>query len=215
MRPEVTLKFAASLNGALDDAEDSRKIFSTDADFAEVQALRARNDAVLIGGETLRKDDPQLTIRSAELIDERKESGRAEQPLRVVLTRSGSFDPGLRLLREGEAPLIYTTAKGAECLQSARVRADVVRSDSMEVEISWLLADLSRRGIRTLLVEGGASILSEFLASGLFDHLRVAIAPEFIGDSNVPKLGSVAAPLELLGARAVGGLTVLEYRRAL
>jgi 5-amino-6-(5-phosphoribosylamino)uracil reductase len=86
-------------------------------------------------------------------------------------------------------------------------------------ELTEILADLGRRGIRRLLVEGGARLGAQFLAGGLVDELQLAIAPFFVGDPAAPRFAgpghypaSSAHPLHLAEARPVGEMVLLRYR---
>ncbi|WP_376774777.1 dihydrofolate reductase family protein [Amycolatopsis jiangsuensis] len=83
--------------------------------------------------------------------------------------------------------------------------------------LEWVLDDLAARGVRTLLVEGGAAVHTQFLVAGLADELRLAVAPVVVGDSRAPRFlsdGAFPRPLELAEARRLGDVAVLRYRAA-
>ena len=213
-RPVVHLKFACSLDGALDDAQEQRKTFSTEADTAEVQKLRAQADAILIGAETLRKDDPLLNLKSADLIGGRKAQGRSSEPARIILTKSGNIPAGSKLFQEGSGErIIFTTSTGIEPLRALNLQAEIIEAPGETIEVAWMLKELHRRGVKILLVEGGASLLASFYSAGLFDFIRTAISPEFISGENVPRWQATHSSLQLLRARNVGGMTTLEYSK--
>jgi len=213
-RPVVHLKFACSLDGALDDAQAERKTFSTEADSAEVQKLRAYSDAILIGAETLRKDNPVLDLKKPDLISERASKGRPGEPARIVVTASGVIPAASKLFQDGSgARIIFSGRRGIEKLRLQRLPAELIEAPGERIELSWMLEELHRRGIGVLLVEGGAGLLSEFYNAGLFDFIRTAVAPEFIRGENVPRWQAGPAPLQLLRAQNLGGMTVLEYSK--
>ncbi|MCB0322673.1 MAG: RibD family protein [Bdellovibrionales bacterium] len=225
-RPEILLKAAISLDGYLDDSLPRRRILSGPEDLAEVAELRAACDAILVGAGTLRADNPRLHVHSERLRAARVELGHAPQPLRVSLTASGALDPRLEIFQtadpnQGERPpLIYTPEKTAERLRATlQCQAEVAGAPGDRVEFEWLLADLARRGIKQLLVEGGSEIIEQLLRHGLADLFRLAVAQSIFGkNGGVPlwkddRLFTVDHAYQLSSARQVGQMTVLTYSR--
>ncbi|MEE2046656.1 dihydrofolate reductase family protein, partial [Nocardiopsis tropica] len=96
-RPHTILSCAISVDGRIDDTTPERLRLSNEADFAEVDELRAGCDAILVGAGTLRADDPRLLVRSPALRARRRGEGRTENLLKVLVTRSGEFDPRARV----------------------------------------------------------------------------------------------------------------------
>jgi 5-amino-6-(5-phosphoribosylamino)uracil reductase len=136
----------------------------------------------------------------------------------AILVGAGTIrrdDPGLRS-RSGPSPLRVAVTSGA-LPPAARFFADgnhVVFTGS-PVDLRAMLADLAGRGVGRLMVEGGGSVLAQFLALGLADELRLAVAPLFVGDPRAPRFaGAPSAPraATLAGVRDVGGTAVLTYR---
>jgi len=182
-RPYTVLSCCVSLDGYLDDASARRLVLSNAADLDRVDALRAGCDAILVGATTVRNDDPRLLIRSAERRADRARRGLAPSPTKVTVTGRGKLDPQARFFSTGRATrLVYCpsqTAEGARALLGGR--ACVVDAGEA-VRMTWLSEDLHRRGVRRLLVEGGGTILTQFLAHGVVDELQLAVAPLFVGD---------------------------------
>jgi diaminohydroxyphosphoribosylaminopyrimidine deaminase/5-amino-6-(5-phosphoribosylamino)uracil reductase len=116
-----------------------------------VQALRATVNAILIGAETLRRDNPQLTVRGVRA---------AKQPWRAIVTRNGVLPPESRLLTDG-----------------LRERTIVYRDKSWDE----VLVDLGKRGVTRLLVEGGGEILGQLLDADLIDEVWSFFAPMLTG----------------------------------
>jgi 5-amino-6-(5-phosphoribosylamino)uracil reductase len=116
------------------------------------------------------------------------------------------------------ARLVYTRADAAEVARSRLADAATVIDAGPQVTVPAVLADLARRGIRRLLVEGGTSMNTQFLAAGAADELQLAIAPFFVGDLAAPRFVSAGAfphdpahPMELAEARAAGSVMLLRY----
>ena len=192
-QPFVTAKFAMSLDGKIATySGDSQWITGPQAR-ARVQRLRRESDAIMVGINTLLADDPLLTAREPD------GSPRPAQPLRVVLDSHCRTPPTARMLGEPGATLIATVpeaplaaaaglrAAGAEVLTGAADAAGMV-------DISEVLAELGRRGIVSLLVEGGGITLGTLFDRGLVDKVYVFIAPVIIGGRQA------ASPIEGHGA---------------
>jgi 5-amino-6-(5-phosphoribosylamino)uracil reductase len=214
----VLLSAAMSADGYLDDATDSRLILSDHADLDAVDEIRAGCDAILVGAQTVRSDDPALLVKSADRRANRVQRGLPPSPVRVTVTASGELDPAARLFRTGDTrPIVYAPAAAAgRVLARLGAVAEVVGAGD-PLSLPLLLTDLAGRGVRTLLVEGGAAILGQFLALGLADELRLAIAPVFVASPAAPRLlaGShVPAPMTLTAVAHVGAMAVLRYRLA-
>ncbi|MFD6104061.1 RibD family protein, partial [Nocardia salmonicida] len=107
---KVLLSVAASLDGYIDDASARRLLLSNTADFDRVDQIRAESDAILIGAQTLRTDNPRLLVNSAERRAARVAAGKPEYPVKVTVTDSGDLDPHLRFWHTGGDKLVYTSS---------------------------------------------------------------------------------------------------------
>lgn len=182
-RPWVVLSFTASLDGYLDDTTSQRLLLSNDADFDRVDALRASVDAILVGAGTVRADNPRLLVRSAERRAARVAHGEPASPLRVVLSGSGEVARDAAVFTaEGAETVIYPTP-----VQPSETHPGGNRSAGTPIDLADLLDDLAQRGVRRLMVEGGASVLTRFLAEDLADEIQLSVAPFIIGDPTAPR----------------------------
>jgi 5-amino-6-(5-phosphoribosylamino)uracil reductase len=183
-RPYTLLSCCLSLDGYLDDSSEHRLILSGAADLDRVDSLRAGADAILVGAATVRNDNPRLLVRDPTRIRQRLAAGLPATPAKVTVTALAKLDPEAAFFSAGEATrLVYCTRDtAAEAREALGDVATVVKCGD-PLRMDRLCADLHRRGVRRLLVEGGATVLSQFLAEGLADELQVAIAPIFVGDS--------------------------------
>ncbi|WP_116245046.1 dihydrofolate reductase family protein [Nocardiopsis sp. FIRDI 009] len=224
-RPHTILSCAVSIDGRIDDTGPERLRLSNEADFAEIDELRAECDAILVGAGTLRADDPRLLVRSPELRERRRARGRPENLLKAVVTRGGDIDPTARLFSTGDAgAVVYTGGDGLALVRerlatrpTAEPPAEVVDAGDPPTAEA-ILADLAARGVERLLVEGGGHIHTLFLTSGLVDELRLAVAPFFVGEEDAPSFVLPGAfphgprtPMRLVEARALGDVAVLRY----
>ncbi|GAA3750008.1 RibD family protein [Salinactinospora qingdaonensis] len=221
-RPYTILSCAVSVDGYIDDSGPERLRLSNEADFDEIDALRAECDAILVGAQTVRNDDPRLLVRSPQRQQERLTAGRPAHLRKVVLSASGDLDPAARLFAAGDTDTIVyvsSTAHPATTETLATVPGEVTVADAGEpLNVATAVADLARRGVGRLLVEGGGAVHTAFLTAGLADELRLAIAPFFVGEAAAPRFvhpgafpHTAAHPMRLAQARTIGDIAVLRY----
>ncbi len=186
-RPYVILKAALSLDGRAYAQGGSSRWITGASSRAKVHLWRAQADAVLVGSGTALADDPALTSH-----------GAGPDPVRVVLDTRLRLGPKARLL-DGAAPTWIFTAS-PERLPGAEVIR--VPAKGGRLNLRAVLLELARRGIGTLLVEGGPTVHAAFLAQGLADEARIFIAPKLISGSRDPNAapGLLLPRLEKIGA---------------
>ncbi len=178
-RPFVTLSYAQSLDGCLTASQGTPFPISAPASLTMTHALRAAHSAILVGIETVLADDPALTVRLV--------SGDNPQP--VVLDSQLRTPPDAQLLRGGV--WIATTAEGAQASRRQRLEQAGARiltlpaDEDGRVDLAALLTCLGAEGIRSVMVEGGARVLTSFLENGLADYAVITIAPVFLGGYQV------------------------------
>jgi 5-amino-6-(5-phosphoribosylamino)uracil reductase len=221
-RPYVLLSVAMSVDGCIDDASGARLILSNEADLDRVDEVRAGSDAILVGAGTIRRDNPALLVRSKFRRNRRIAGGLPASPARVTLTASGDLDAAARFFTAGEgARLVYAPAAEQDRVRS-RIGdvpgAEVIGVGDRDgrVGLPAVLADLAGRGVRRLMVEGGGSVLAQFLADGLADELDLVVAPLFVGDPAAPRIrGAAAGPaprrMHLAEVRLIGDVVLMRY----
>ncbi len=218
-RPYVLLSAAMSADGYIDDVTGGRLELSDAADWDRVDELRAASDAILVGARTSRTDNPRLLVKSPVRQQRRVAAGLPPHPLRVTVTATGDLDPQARFFEaEPVSPLVYAPETVAARVAGALSDAAVVIATpalSGRADLAWLLTDLAARGVRRLMVEGGATVLAQFLAAGLADEFLLAVAPVFVADPRAPRLlAGGAAPagrMRLAGLSQAGDMAVLRY----
>lgn len=169
----VTLSAAVTADGFLDDNNPARLIVSTPEDWAAVLRLRTEHDAILVGAETLRRDNPALLLRDEAARHRRQSAGLRPDIAKVTLTASGHLAPSLRFFTEGDADRYVFSPNEISELNSF---AEVISTDA-PVTAAAIVTQLEKQGIERLLVEGGAGVLRMFLDSGMADTLRLAVNP--------------------------------------
>ena len=217
--PYTVLSCALSLDGYLDDASGERLVLSGAADLDRVDALRASCDAILVGAATVRADNPRLLVRSPERQARRMASGHPASPTKVTLTRDGLLDPQSAFFTAGESErLIYCATAAVHDTHERLGALAVVVDAGPRPTMRAISADLGRRGVRRLLVEGGQQVLTQFLLAALADELQVVIAPLFVGDSQAPRFVSDGAfpwhrehRARLTQVHQVGDVALLRY----
>jgi diaminohydroxyphosphoribosylaminopyrimidine deaminase/5-amino-6-(5-phosphoribosylamino)uracil reductase len=176
--PFVTLKFAQTLDGRIATATGHSKWISSPPSLRFAHRLRSIHDAILVGADTVLKDNPELTCRLV----------RGRNPLRIVVDSRLRVSPAAIIFNEtpGANALVATTS-----LASARKRRHfelkgietlVLGTDRVgRVDLHELLIALGRRKIASLLVEGGAALITSFLKEKLADRLIVVLSPKIAG----------------------------------
>lgn len=207
-----------SLDGYTDDTSPTRLRLSGDADIDRVDGVRAACDAILVGAGTIRADNPVLLLRSQARRDARIARGLRPDPARVVISRTGDVDPRARIFTAGTDRIVYVSSPAAASTRDRLGSAADVVDAGDPVRLDGVLADLAARGVARLLVEGGGSVHTQFLAAGLADELHLAVAPFFVGDSAAPRFVSdgrfpwnAECRARLAGVTRAGDMAVLRY----
>jgi 5-amino-6-(5-phosphoribosylamino)uracil reductase len=217
-RPYTLLSCSVSIDGYIANSA-SRLLLSNDADFDRVDAVRASCDAILVGAETVRVDNPRLLVRSRVRRDERAARGLARSPMKVTVTRRAELDARADFFTAGDAEKIVYCA--SQRVADARRRLGPVATvvdGGATVEMRTLSTDLAARGVDRLMVEGGATVHTQFLTEDLVDELQLVVAPVFVGDSEAPRFvrdgrfpWNTRRRAALVDVRQIGDVVLLRY----
>jgi len=189
--PFVTLSYAQSVDGSIAVRPAEPFALSSRKSFEMTHLLRARHDALLVGINTVLADDPRLTVRFVP----------GDNPQPVVLDSRLRFPDGARLLAHPDKlPLLFTTvsapAGDIARLEARGARIHVMPRDNFgRVDLIAALQGLAQRGVKRLMVEGGATVITSFLVNRLVDYCVITVVPRLIG--GVRAMDSIGASEQL------------------
>lgn len=205
-QPHVTLKTAMTLDGKIASASgDSRWVTSEEAR-RDVHRQRDIHDAILVGINTVLKDDPQLTVRLGQ---------RGKNPVRVILDTDLKIPKHAKILRP-EAPVwIFCGSQADEEAEKsllAQNHVDVFRTNSEKITVQEVLNTLGKKDIQSLYVEGGSTVHSQFVRNKCFQECHWYIAPKLLGGTDAyspvgglsPSSMSEAIQLEFVATEQLG-----------
>ena len=186
--PFVTLKLASSFDGRIATATGESKWITGPDARRVVHAMRARHDAVMVGGGTARKDDPSLTVRDLGISDQPVRvvvSRRLDVPLLGVLARTAHEVPLIQCHgHDADATLVRTWQDlGATLLNCAQRGSNL---DPLDV-----LRQLGRHGLTRVFCEGGSALAASLLEADLVDELVGFSAGLAIGAEGLPSIGAL------------------------
>jgi 5-amino-6-(5-phosphoribosylamino)uracil reductase len=217
-RPYTLLSCCVSIDGYIGNAS-SRLLLSNDADFDRVDAVRASCDAILVGAETVRVDNPRLLVRSQVRRAERAARGLPASPIKVTVTRRAELDAGADFFSVGDAEkLVYCATSRVDDARERLGPVATVVDGGDSVKMGTLSADLAGRGVERLMVEGGGTVHTQFLTEDLVDELQLTVAPVFVGDSDATRFvrdgifpWNPARRAQLVDVRKLGDVVLLRY----
>jgi len=193
--PFITVKYAQTLDGRIATATGDSQWISSEASLKFVHQLRAGHDAILVGRGTVIKDDPRLTVRLV----------RGRNPLRIIIDSGLNISGQAKVFQNiSQAPTLIATIKKSsdprfKLLAVSGAKIITVEADKNGgVDLKKLFKILAARKISSVLIEGGAQIITSVLKNNLANRLVTVVAPKIIGR----------------GIEAVGELNIRDLKRA-
>ena len=210
-RPIVILKAALDCNGNVDSTSGPPARFTSEDSLDEVHRLRLQCDAVLVGVNTVIRDDPKLTVRRVDL-------GKSKQPLRIVLDRRLRTPEKAEMVIDGNSTVVLHCEGVGDSLECETILMPPLFSSGEEgVDLMQLLDLLGDREVQRLLVEGGPDVWARFLADGLVDEACILHSKVDLGEGLNGGITSEileGAGLMLASSENIGGDLMEHWVRA-
>ena len=211
MRPKIILNCAASADGKIALSNRQKLKLSNAEDFDRVHLLRDKYDAILVGIGTVIADDPALTINP--------KFKAVKNPVRIVLDTACRIPRTAKIL-DGKSKTII--AIGEKTKVDRLQNAEIIKCGTGEVDLPELLEKLSNRGIKSVLVEGGETVMWSFLKNELFDEFNIFISSMVIGGKITPTIAggegtrkvSDILRLKLVDSKTLGDGILLKYSKS-
>ena len=183
-KPKITLSAAITLNGKIGQ-KNKQIILSSKADTIRVHKLRSKFDAILVGKNTVQQDDPLLTVRYA----------KGKNPTRIILDSHGTIKNDSKIIKTCKrVPTMIVVSELVSKSNLNRLQKlpiDVIVCGKTQVNITKLLSILSKKGIKTVLLEGGGTLNRSFLKKNLIDEMIIALTPVSYTHLTLPTIYSV------------------------
>ena len=186
-RPFVFINCAMSADGKTSSIQHRQIRISGPNDLARVDALRASSDAVMVGVGSILADDPSLRVKSKELRDMRIKSGKQENPLRIVADSTVKTPREAKVLGNG-CILAISQSAPRDRLALLSQKCEIIQCGKQKVDLGSLLKILHEKGVRRLMVEGGATLNWALIKDGLVDEVYAYIGAMLIAGENAPTL---------------------------
>jgi len=204
-RPYVFINCAMSVDGKIASPSGKQMRISCDEDIKRMYELRNNADAVLVGINTVLSDNPKLTVKE-------KYVKNLKQPIRIVLDTHCKTPVDALIVNDVAITLIIV---GKQCNKkfgnNVEVIACKINKDGL-IDLESFLEVLYNRGIKKLMVEGGSTVISNFLNSGFVDDFYIYMGPLMIGGKNTPTIANVKVDLELVDTKTIGPGMLLHYK---
>lgn len=211
MRPKIILNCAASADGkiALPDRQNLK--LSNKEDFERVHSLRNECDAILVGIGTVLEDNPSLTVNLEERIK--------TNPIRIILDTNYRTPKNAKVL-DNKAETIIAIGENTESRTKDNI--EMIRCGIDKIDIEKLVNELGKKGIKSILVEGGETVMWSFLEKELFDEFNVFISSMIIGGESTPTIAggkgisdsNNSLKLKLVSSETLGDGVLLRYHKS-
>ena len=212
-KPKITLSAAITLDGKI-GLKNKHIVLSSKSDKIRVHKLRSKSDAILVGKNTVQQDDPLLTVRYV----------KGKNPIRIILDSNGTIKNDSRIIKTCKRISTIIVVSGlvskSNLNRLQKLPLDVIVCGKNQVNIVKLLSILSKKGIKTILLEGGGTLNRSFLKKNLIDEMIIALTPYILGTQNTINLFEgmsfpslkMKLPLKLKNVQKHGNEIILNYK---
>ena len=211
-RPHVILSAAITLDGKIASKTGDSKL-SSKQDKVRIHKLRSKVDAILVGSNTVKRDNPLLTVRYV----------KGKNPVRIILDSKGNISSKSKIVRTSKKiPTILAVSKKAtkkKIMTLNKHSIEVIVAGEADINIKNLLKKLSKKKIKSILVEGGGNVNWTFIKEGLVDEIIITVSPYLLGGINAISLVEgegfskiqQSSKLKLKKINRLGNEVVLHY----
>lgn len=212
-RPKVIINCAMSVDGKIAPPNHRQIRISSNKDIARMYQLRNDVDAVLVGIGTVLADDPKLTVKE-------KYVENPKQPLRVVLDRECRTPLNSFVVNDKAQTIIFTSSKNAKNYNKNVEVVEVPQDKEGFIDLNQVVSILYDKGVKKLLVEGGGTVIWNFLKNKLVDELYIYIGSIIIGGAKSPTIAdglgikneNEIISLKLVSSNRLGEGILLHYK---
>ncbi len=189
-RPFIFINSAMSADGKISTKERKQIKISGEIDFNRMDKLRAESDAIMVGIGTVLADDPSLTVKSSELREKRLKAAMDENPVRIIVDSKARTPIDSDIFKKGEGKIFIIVSESApsERIKQLQEKATIVVSGKNIVDLPQAMEELNKRGIKRLMVEGGATLNWGLLSDGLVDEIYSFVGNLIFGGRDAPTL---------------------------
>lgn len=190
VRPFVFINAAMSADGKIATIKRRQTRISGSLDFDRMDELRATSDAIMVGIGTVLSDNPSLTVKSKGRKERRLSMGLEENPVRIVVDSMARTPINADIFKKGEGKRIIAVCENApeKSVSELSKLADIICVGEKSVDLKKLFFELKNRGIKKLMVEGGATLNWGLICEGLVDEIYTFIGNMIIGGRSAPTL---------------------------
>jgi len=204
-KPYVILSAAMSLDGKI-GRHDKRIVFSNEEDKKRVHELRSKVDAIMVGINTILVDNPKLTAHYSE---------SKKNPIRIIVDSKARTPENANVLNN-DAKTIIAVSQNAPELGVKKLEkkgVEIIKTGRDKVNLIYLMEKLYRKGIKSILLEGGGTLIHSMFSLSLIDEIYLTIAPKILGMGVELINGDLEKEikLNLEGIRQINELIVLHY----
>ncbi len=211
-KPKVTLSAAITLDGKIGQ-KNKQIVLSSKSDKIRVHKLRSKSDAILVGKNTVQQDDPLLTVRYV----------KGKNPIRIILDSHGTIKNDSRIIKTCKrVPTMIVVSElvsKSNLNRLQKLSIDVIVCGKTQVNLIKLLSILIKKGIKTVLLEGGGTLNRSFLKKNLIDEMVIALTPYVLGTKNTVSLfegisfpSKFKTPLKLKNVQKNSNEIILHYK---
>jgi len=213
-KPEIILSAAISIDGKIATRSGDSKL-SSKKDLKRLHKMRSQVDAIIVGKNTVEKDDPLLTVRYS----------KGKNPIRIILDSHGTISNKSKILKTSDkVKTIIVISKKISKINLNKLKqfpVEIIMSGEKKINLHILIKNLKKRKIKKILVEGGGTTNWEFLKNNLIDEFFITVTPHIIGGVNSISLIQgdgfaklIKSPkLKLIQVKRLGDDLVLHYRK--